>query len=303
MEKIDPNAFDKTLLKVNIPAYNGESHYSKITYNGMPIIIQTPQTLTKQGIIKHGKKLVCDIMFNSIETEFLHWIEEVETQLQQILYENSSSWFDQTFQLDDIETLFLSPIKMFKSGKYYLLRAYLKDSLKVFRDNHGVSLTYMDITQENNIISILEFKGIKYTSRDFQLDIEIKQIMIVQTDPYENNCFINIKEPKTHLGKKMLETIGFSEFVSKPKINIENELNPEITEIKKDIEPNIGTDLKEITIGDNLEESDIRLNSSHVLEIYNDAKKEAIETKQLAINAHIKLREIEKKYNIEPDSD
>ena len=295
MEKIDPNTFDKTLLKVNIPAYNGESHYSKLTYKGMPIIIQTPQTMTKQGIVKHGKKLICDIMFKSIETEFLHWMEELETQLQKILYENSGSWFDQTFQLEDIETLFVSPIKMFKSGKYYLLRAYLKDSLKVFKDNNGASLTYMDITQENNIISILEFKGIKYTSRDFQLDIEIKQVMIIQTDPYENNCFIKIKEP--YLGKKILETVDLNEIVNKPNI------------LGVDLGRDLGRDLgepeslKEITIGDNLEESDITLTSTVVLEIYNDAKIEANETKQLAINAHIKLREIEKKYNIEPDSE
>ena len=55
MEMIDIYTFDKTLLKINIPAYNGEIQYSKITYNGSPIIIQTPNSLTKQGIIKQGK--------------------------------------------------------------------------------------------------------------------------------------------------------------------------------------------------------------------------------------------------------
>lgn len=282
MEQIDPNTFDVSQLKINIPAYNGETHYSKLTYKGMPITIQTPQTLTKQGIVKQGKRLVCDLMINSIETEFLHWIEEVEIKIHNILHENSSSWFDQTFTLDDIESLFISPIKMFKSGKYYLIRAYLKEALKVFRDNHGIG-TYMDITPENNIISILEFKGIKYSSRDFQFDIEIKQIMIIQTDPYENNCFIKLKNELPHLGKKMLEAeVGLNELINKPNI--------------------IDVGLKEITIDDNLEDSNIKLTSSF-LEIYNDAKKEAIETKQIAINAHLKLQEIKKKYNIEPDSE
>jgi hypothetical protein len=271
MEQIDPNTFDKTQLKINIPAYNGEMHYSKISYKGMPIIIQTPQTLTKQKIVKQGKKLFCDIMFNSIETEFLHWIEELEIQLHKILFENSSNWFDQTFQLDDIETLFVSPVKMFKSGKYYILRAYLKESLRVFKDNSGIGLTYLDIVPENNIISILEFKGIKYTSRDFQLDIEIKQIMIIQSDPYENNCFIKINKP---------------------------------IEIKESNLSKTDTDLNEVILKEieYIEDSNIKL-TSNFIEIYNEAKKEASETKQIAINAHLKLEEIRKKYNIEPDSE
>ena len=190
MELLDICNFDKNLLKINIPAYNGETQYSKLTYNGLPVIIQTPSSLTRQGIIKQGKRLVCELMFDSIETEFLHWIEELESGLHEMLFKKSNDWFEQSFELSEIESLFSSPVKIFKSGKYYLLKGNVKDSVKIFNDNHSNCLTYMDIVPENNIISILEIKGIKYTSRDFQLDIEIKQMMVIQNDPYENNCFI-----------------------------------------------------------------------------------------------------------------
>ena len=283
MEMIDTNNFDKRLLKINIPAYNGETQYSKITYNGMPVIIQTPNSLTKQGIMKQGKKLICELMFNSIETEFLHWIEELESGLHDILFKKSTEWFEQSFELNEIESLFISPVKIFKSGKYYLLKVNLKDTVKIFNGNYG--LTYMDITPENNIISILEFKGIKYTTRDFQLDIEIKQIMI-HIDPYETNCFIKVKnmDERSHLGKKIIESDDFNieEIINKPNI--------------------IDTSLKEITFEElSIEDSNIKI-PKEVFDIYIEAKREAEEADKIAKMAHLKLEEIKKKYNIDSDN-
>jgi len=273
MELVDICNFDKNLLKINIPAYNGESQYSKITYNGMPIIIKTPSSLTKQGIVKHGKKLVCDLMFNSIETEFLHWIEEIESGLHNLLFKKSSDWFEQSFELTEIESLFTSPVKIFRSGKYYLLKGNLKDSVKIFNDNNNYGLTYMDITPENNIRSILEFKGIKYTSRDFQLDIEIKQIMI-QTDPYENNCFIKIKSTESDLGKKMVDSFDkIEEIVNKPNV--------------------IETNLKELTF------EDIELKEG--IDLYEEAKKKLEQAEEIVKMERLNLEEIKRKYGIDSE--
>lgn len=280
MELIDICNFDKTLLKINIPAYNGETQYSKLTYNGAPIIVQTPSSLTRQGIIKQGKKLVCELMFNSIETEFLHWIEELEGALHDILFKKSNDWFEQSFELNEIESLFSSPIKIFKSGKYYLLKGNVKDSVKIFNENHSHGLTYMDIVAENNIISILEIKGIKYTSRDFQLDIEIKQIMIIQNDPYENNCFIKrkVESKESHLGKKISESFKVEEIINIPNV--------------------IDTSLKELTFED-IENSTKMPNVG--LDLYNETKKELFEATEHVKKVQLKLEEIKKKYNINFD--
>lgn len=284
MELLNICNFDKNLLKINIPAYNGETQYSKLTYNGSPIIIQTPTTLTKQGIIKQGKRLVCELMFNSIETEFLHWIEELESGLHEMLFKKSNDWFEQSFELSEIESLFISPVKIFKSGKYYLLKGNVKDSIKIFNDTHSQGLTYMDIVPENNIISILEIKGIKYTSRDFQLDIEIKQMMVIQNDPYENNCFIKRKvEPKekeSHLGKKIGETFKVEEIINKPNI--------------------IDTSLKELTFEDIENSAKI---PKEGIDLYKEAKRELNEANELTKKVKSKLEEIKKKYNIDSDSE
>jgi hypothetical protein len=47
-----------------------------------------------------------------------------------------------------------------------------------------------DITTETNVISILEIQGIKFTSRNFQIDIEVKQVMLLNKDIIFENCLI-----------------------------------------------------------------------------------------------------------------
>jgi hypothetical protein len=43
---------------------------------------------------------------------------------------------------------------------------------------------------DKNIISILEIQGIKFTSRNFQIEIELKQSLIVSPDPFLDGFFI-----------------------------------------------------------------------------------------------------------------
>jgi hypothetical protein len=51
-------------------------------------------------------------------------------------------------------------------------------------------MTMEEITNETNIISILEIQGIKFTSRNFQIEIELKQIMVLDNEPLFDNCLI-----------------------------------------------------------------------------------------------------------------
>ena len=51
-------------------------------------------------------------------------------------------------------------------------------------------MTMEEINNETNIISILEIQGIKFTSRNFQIEIELKQIMVLDNEPLFDNCLI-----------------------------------------------------------------------------------------------------------------
>jgi len=59
------------------------------------------------------------------------------------------------------------------------------------------------VTNDANIISILEIQGIKFTSRNFQIELELKQSMMVSPDPFLESCFIkkpvsSYKKPELH---------------------------------------------------------------------------------------------------------
>ncbi len=187
--------FDFSKLYLGPPSsITGGAYFTKIFYNSKPLYIQTPKSLTKQGFIKSGKKIYTDLMFDNNDTIFINWIENLETKCQDLIHEKGDKWFETKLEKNDIETAFTSPLKVYKSGKFYLLRSNVKSNIKVYNDSDEPILID-DIKPETNLISILEIQGIKFTSRNFQIEIEVKQSLVVSPDPFLDSCFI--KKPVT----------------------------------------------------------------------------------------------------------
>ena len=195
---IEPNsAFDFAKLSLAQPTgIQGGAYFTKLLYNGKPLYIQTPKSLTKQGFVKNGKKIYCDLMFDNNDEQFVTWIENLETKCHNLIFEKSDAWFQNSLDLNDIETAFNSVLKSYKSGKKYLVRTNIKINslsgspiIKIYNENE-VPLTLEDINHETNIISILEIQGIKFTTRNFQIEIELKQTMVLNTDKIFENCLI-----------------------------------------------------------------------------------------------------------------
>jgi hypothetical protein len=65
----------------------------------------------------------------------------------------------------------------------------VKPNIKIFNESNNV-VSLEEITLDKNIISILEIQGIKFTSRNFQIEIELKQSLIVSPDPFLDGFFI-----------------------------------------------------------------------------------------------------------------
>jgi hypothetical protein len=61
--------------------------------------------------------------------------------------------------------------------------------VKIYNE-HEIPLSADDIKTETNIISILEIQGIKFTARNFQIEIDLKQVMILDNEPMFDNCLI-----------------------------------------------------------------------------------------------------------------
>jgi hypothetical protein len=215
---IEPNElFDFTKLSLAHPVgIQGGAYFTKIEYNKKPLYIQTSKSLTRQGFVKTGKKYYCDLMFDKNSETLIHWFENLEEKCQKLIFEKKDDWFQGTLEENDIETAFNSLLRVYKSGKYYLLRTNVKNTkddipaVKIYNENE-ITLQMDDITVETEIISILEIQGIKFTSRNFQIEIELKQVMVLDKEPIFESCLIRtnkkVQEQKPLEEKKEEHTI------------------------------------------------------------------------------------------------
>ena len=198
---IEPNEFfDFSGLSLAHPTgIQGGAYFTKIENNNKPLYIQTSKSVTRQGFVKTGKKYYCDLMFDKNSDTLITWFENLENTCKKLIYEKRESWFQNGLEENDIESAFNSIIRVYKSGKYYLVRTNIKNNrsdepaVKIYNENE-VTLSINDITAETNIISILEIQGIKFTSRNFQIEIELKQVMMLDNEPIFNNCLIKNKK-------------------------------------------------------------------------------------------------------------
>jgi hypothetical protein len=196
MEIYDTNdSFDFSKLALTKPSLiSGGNYFSRCLVNNGPLYIQPPKCKTKQGFTKAGKKFSCDLMFTNENENFIRWMENLENHCQQYIYKNRDKWFDGQMELHDIENYFTSPLKLYKSGKYYIARVNVntvlnKPALKIYDENeHEVDME--SITDNTNVVTIVEIQGIKCSSRSFQIEIDLKQMMVLQpTNPFEK-CII-----------------------------------------------------------------------------------------------------------------
>ena len=187
--------FDFSKVQLGIPvAHPGSTYVARIFTNNKPFYIQTPKCTTKGGIVKSGKKSYCDLMFSSDESIFIDWVSNLESKCQELICNKSDSWFQTKYTPDEIETAFTSPLKIYKSGKYYLLRANIKPSIKIFNDLNA-EVDFETINENTHMITIIEFYGIKFTSSNFQIEVELRQSLVVSPDEFLGNCFIKKSAP------------------------------------------------------------------------------------------------------------
>jgi hypothetical protein len=194
---IEPNeTFDFTKLSLAHPSgIQGGAYFTKIEYNKKPLYIQTCKSQTRQGFVKTGKKYYCDLMFDKNSESLINWFENLEERCQKLIFERRDTWFQNSLEENDIESAFNSTIRVYKSGKYYLVRTNIKNnhnntpSIKIYNEKE-IPMTMEEINNETNIISILEIQGIKFTARNFQIEIELKQIMVLDDEPLFDNCLI-----------------------------------------------------------------------------------------------------------------
>jgi len=206
---VEPNEqFDFSKISLAHPVgIQGGAYFTKIENNKKKLHVQTCKSQSRQGFVKTGKKYYMDLMFDKNAEELIQWFENLEVCCRKLIFEKKNTWFQNDLEESDIESAFNSPIKIYKSGKFYLLRTNIKNNHKnspeinIYNEQE-IPLSMDNVTQETNIISILEIQGIKFTTRNFQIEIELKQILVLDDDPQFDKCLIKINKPS-----KVLEPI------------------------------------------------------------------------------------------------
>lgn len=230
-----PNeTFNFSDLSLGEPSSLSNGFYlSSIKYNG-DLYIQTPTIMTKGGFIKSSNKNYIDLIFTSENEIILEWFENLENRVKTLIYENRNNWFaEPNIEMSDIENIFISPIRTYKSGKQFVLRANVESlkssfvqvsSVKVYdRNQNEVSMETLDNTSK--FITLLHVSGVKFSSRTFQIYVEVKQIMLMDEEPdVFSKCLLG-KSSETNSSDEKSESLeDFKQFddVVEPKEEIDS---------------------------------------------------------------------------------
>ncbi len=208
---------------------------SKYSINEKPLYIQPPKCTIKQMVTKNGKRMYCDLVFLQENEQFIQWIENLENCSQKLIYTNREKWFQTELEMDDIENSFTSPMKIYKSGRSYIVRTNIasrlgKPLIKIY-DEDEKDISYDEMKEGSQVMVILEVQGIRCSARSFQIDIELKQMMVLKQSDIFNTCILKKKstEPEPFImpdSKRIDENLGKAD----PPITTQIEVSDDIQE-------------------------------------------------------------------------
>ena len=333
--------FDKLTL-VPSTIVNG-SFFTKYLIDDKPLYLQPPKCFSKNGLVKTGKRMFCDLIFIRENEQFIQWIEHLETFTQKYIYDNREKWFETSLEMTDIEDSFTQIMKSYKSGKNYLIRTNVPTktggngicSLKIYDENEK-NIDPETITDKTEIMTILEIQGVKCSSKSFQIEIEMKQMMVLNpVDLFEKCVFktsgavaapptpsipLTISTPKKDFSDPPIVPDQITlydspmESSSNPDIVKQDNLTPTaISEpIIKTTPPSPSTndenelcevefDLEELPIDSGTVQ--IKNRNDVYYEMYKEAKRKAKIARDLALSSYLEAKRIKNTYMLDDIDD
>jgi hypothetical protein len=203
------NTFDKfdNIILSPPQSIQGGSFFTRMTINNKDICIEFPKCKTKQGFINGERKNYTDLLYdNNLNEDVNELFEKIETTCHKLIYNKRDIWFNSELHLNDIESTFTNSLKMYKAGKLFLIRCYINKSpinkqpqCKLYDEDGGV-IAFNEFNLENYIIPLIKIEGIKFSSKTFQLELSLSQIMVLKNEDEVNNNICLIKNlPKSNL--------------------------------------------------------------------------------------------------------
>ena len=186
MDIFTPNeSFDFNKITLGNPQpSSGGSFFTKMTLNNKNIVLQLPKCVTKQSIADALRGKYCDLMYtNGADPELFSWIEQFETRCQDLIDSKKNLWFESDLTREDIETMMTPITRLFKSNKHVLIRTYLSSGKKdktIAYDENEQLIDLDKVPSDKELIPLILFDGIRFSSRSFEVELKLVQVMIVE---------------------------------------------------------------------------------------------------------------------------
>jgi len=220
----------KRINLANPEPYQNNIYFTKISLeDNKPFYIQLPKCKTKQGLIDSKGSKYCDLMYdrNSNE-ELVSWLEKLEYSCQDKLDEKKELWFQTELTRDDIESMMSPIMRVYQSGKFILIRISLNtnklngNEMSIAYNEQETRIDLEKLEASDSIIPLLLINGIKFSSRSFEIDVKLSQMMIFDK-PSESSCLIkNTKNDNDNDNDNdnSCDTLGKLDNNTKENINI-----------------------------------------------------------------------------------
>jgi hypothetical protein len=249
-------------------------------------------------------------------------MENLENHTQQLLYDHRQQWFQSDLEKEDIEQSFASPMKVYKSGKEYIIRTNIlsqagKSKIKIYNEDE-VPVPIEEITENTNVMVILEIQGVRSSARNFQIDIEMKQMMVLKQEEIFNSCIFKKKGNDEPLVKKEvefpIETTLSTKLIDVPFIGdntLQHEDCIEETDSSEVIDTPLSTPLSsssesllcevDIHLDEVPESETISLKERKELyyKMYEEARQKAKVARDLALSSYLEAKQIKNKYMLD----
>jgi hypothetical protein len=261
-------SFDFSKLILSKPTLiSGGNYFIRFKKENIPVYIQPPSCNTRNGFVKNGRKYYTDLLFTNEDEYIIQWFEKLEEHCIQYIYNRRNEWFDGDMEKADIENYFTSLLKIYKSGKFYSVRTNIptaleKPIIKIYDEDENI-VDFTTIDENTKLMNILEVQGIKCSPRSFQIEIEMKQALVMRPQELHlfdkciiksnnipsinttNNDTINRGDTEENIENNMEENTeedtldnntNHTEANIVTNIAIESNINEEVSEVMNDIQ-------------------------------------------------------------------
>lgn len=297
-----------TKLTLNNPGrLQGGSYFSKISVDDNPLYFKIENHYTDGGVQQTEKRSYLDIVFDNDSLEYIKWFYRLEELIKQEIRRNNKEWFCTSIDDSDVDYFYNSCLK--NTQTCILMRTHVQyknnqSCCSVFDENK--TTTSLDSIKNNCISTIIHVKGVHMTNTSFQLELENKQILIIEKDDAFSTCLFERPSDEDQIQENTHNTYVVAESDIVPCLEY-TQTQESLSDVEKkevneaSVSENQG-EICEFSINmDEIPENDtITIKNTRQIyrNEYENAKLKARESRKEAIRSYIEIQKLKEKYMI-----